>query len=285
MADALYWNSTRTPITAWTLQSGDPVNVVRSEEISPGYDWGARLFAQWNFPCSRGFIRGGYQYVRTLDKSNQRGGNIAVPWANFGAGAAINAADASLKLLYQRAELVGGFTMWQGWCSRFYAYGGGLWFQLSQKVKSDVHGRINNLDATSDFNEKTQAQGVGGIAGFGGEYNVTQGLFVVAKVGAIAAAAERTLKQTIRAPTTLIQNGRLNATYPSRWGLLPGLEAQLAIRYTLGACGLYLSGELGWEIQHYFNAFRTSQGSATAGQTTFVDCGFSGPYAGLKLRF
>lgn len=213
------------------------------------------------------------------------GGNVVVPWGTLGTDSAINAADASLKLLYQRAEIVGGFTMWQGWCSRFYAYGGGLWFSFDQKLKSDVHGRNSTGDATSDFSEKTHAQGIGGIAGFGGEYNITQGLFAVAKMGAIAAAAERTLKQAVRAPTTVIQNGRLNATYPSRWGLLPGLEAQLALRYTAGFCGLYLSGELGWEIQHYFNAFRTTQGSPAAGQTTFVDCGFSGPYAGLKLRF
>jgi Legionella pneumophila major outer membrane protein precursor len=284
-ADALYWKSTRDPIQVWSQQAGTPTNFFRTYELNPGYNWGARVHGQWNLPCDNWFVRGGYLYLQTLDHSRIRGLNVTAPWGGLSTDSAVNAADASLTLYYQRAELLAGYNFHKGRCARAYTYGGGFWVDLLQKFKSDVHGTLQAESVNARLIQKTRAQGVGAIIGFGGEYNVTQGLYLLGRFGGMALAAERDLKSTTRGPAAVQENGRLEALYPSNWGLFPGFEASVAVRYTAGFCGLWISGELGWEIQHYFNAFRTVVGSPAGAQTTFIDCGFAGPYAGLRLKF
>lgn len=269
--------------------------------VDPGFDWGLRIYASF---CSATLDWTHYSVrdtnptiITPVASPNPLSSPITfifyprapdTPTGSNTARAIVERASATIKNEYDRVNLRWHHCL-QSYCSMdLYAYAGVRWFRIRQSQKMegsrsaipvplDQPAAFFSFSQSAEFNAGAIELGAGGIYCLGCNFDI------VGHVGALAALGHRKLNgQTISTLefTTARLLDRSNTHFAS------GIEVQLALRYTQECGCMKLTGELGYELNYYFNPIEIFQLSPTYDLNFHnIDVGYSGPYISLKLCF
>ncbi len=286
-ADFLYWRSTRPAVDVWSITTGTPVSATRTVALDPGYDPGGRVWGALYTSDRCSFLKGAYTFFRSrhaMHLSNQ-GGLLAVtfiPPINLNAGVVSRAASRR-TFYYQAADLVIGHYCCKRQTSSIYVFGGGRWVDIWEKQRTDLTATANVTNAFS--RAKYDLDGGGIQLGLGGSYCFTQGVFLEGHIAGLGIIGQRRSNLTIKQAPAGDQVIPLRFTFEPHWGVVPGLDVNVTLRYMVVYCGLELSAHIGYEVHQYFNAIQRVLLQPAGPQRVSADSGFAGPFAGVNLRF
>lgn len=191
---------------------------------------------------------------------------------------------------YDTAFLRAGRNLYCGCNSRFFAYGGVRWIETELRRNY----RIQTTTLPVKYTERTSFDGGGIELGVGGEYGLGCGFNIVAQFGPILLLGNR--NDTMALFESSVVAFDTSTKYPGRdfTKCVPGMDVRTGINYAYDwsgcGCSLRLVGELGWEVDYYWNmwglrsevANDENLSQAAAVPTNFGTNGF---YASLAVRF
>lgn len=293
-AELLYWRPCKCEWT-WAFKQFIPAAGERTQNyqvIKNRPDFGFCLYGTYNSESGCSFTTLSWTHLRATNSNRVGPVDPATGTTIFiiPLDGTYSEATASEKQEYDRVVLQVGRFLYRNWCANFYAYAGIEFIDVDQKHAIEALD-INTL---SEYQEKSEFYAFGFDLGIGGEYALGCGFNVSARTGGIAAVGRRKHRANSSFPITgrrsrdaALQQVPITAkfNYPSSIAFVPGVEAGVGLSYLLSCGRTEFEIEIGYAIEHYFNALDVSSagGDASEFDSSCEDIGFAGPY--LKVQF
>lgn len=244
-------------------------------------DWGFRVFAAYLSRCS--FTGFSYQWF-----DSKSAASLAAP-AVTRFGQVANVTKASLRLQYQNVDVRMGKFLHRSCGCDFYVFGNARWVDL--QYRRTVQGIVNTgqlAGQVQTVNQKSTLQGGALGVGAGAEFDVWCDVGLFGEANILGIIAERSTKDaTFTNVTPAGVAATVPFTYASDTCINPELNFRLGLNYTY-TCGCWsFVGEVGYEVDYFWNAFAFNQFTGPA-ITQFRQCedvGFSGLFFGGKVLF
>lgn len=256
-ARALYWK-TCVPAFPFVIQN-DQVKTIRPE-YKLGFQIGARLLS----PNWLTVAEGDYTQIDNRTKRTATGDIIPT-----GTGKT----NAEFLIRYKTGNLVGGRYIYQLQDFGLYTYVGGRYSNIIEETRN--FGRVQRI----------QFEGGGPEFGVGGRSGSLCGFQAVGKFSLFGIIGKRTEKVTV--DKNLRNKTRSNTI------CVPGILFRMSVTYTHRARqGWEFVGEIGYEIDHYFQAIEKNDVLTVPAKadpvflfTSKHNVTFCGPFAGLRVRY
>jgi Legionella pneumophila major outer membrane protein precursor len=245
--------------------------------LRPDYDWGVRGTARYFSPsgCTSAEFSG--LWIRSTDSVSKPFDNAAIAFSIFSTE---DGAEARLRIEYWNLDLRLTQFLVRDPRYNIYALGGARFASHTFKEAAvGVFGAA--LDPTGGIVE-SRFDGAGPEVGIGGDVCIWQGFSLISHSNICAIVGERRTRGLTVAPEQKLRFDRATV-------ISPCLNIRVAVRYCLSWSCFQVSGEVGCELDHYWNALNVIpalNGGANLGQQRLErDIGWAGPYAGLMVGF
>jgi Legionella pneumophila major outer membrane protein precursor len=257
-----------------TTEGDQPVSTVKCE-----LDWGFRVFGQYLSRCS--FTGISYQWYESKASDSTTAELLVNRHAFVG-----RQAIANLSLRYQNVDVRMGKFLHRTCGHAFYLFGNARWVDLQDKrllrtigLESDV------VDVTQTAKLQGGALGVGA----GAECNLWCDLGLFGEANILGVIADRSTSASLVTTTSAGQATVIDFQFGSDTCVNPEVNFRLGLDYSY-TCGCWtFVGELGYELDYFWNAVSISQGDVTVGTPSlFRGCenvGFSGLFFGGRVLF
>ncbi len=264
--DLLYWFALKQPyeFTSFAITGGQ-----QQLSAKPSHSFGLRVTGHWE-RC-KWFADFGGLYLNTSDTiQHNADGNIALM-----AGQAVTQfmrVRALVRNTYWNVDARGGYQLH----SCFYAYGN-LRF-VDMELTENTLGAGTLLNAPVKFRQKASFEGIGFGVGIGSRFPLLTCGYLKAEMGFFGYIGER--KHRLEAATIV--------RTPNHTCAIPASDLKLAIGFVTPWCDYEINGEVGYDVQYFWDALpyqRLSPGIATNSSVTCINQGFAGPYARLGVKF
>jgi len=275
--DALYWKSCQCPFDYGELRSNvlSPTPVTESQmlRVKPGYEWGFRVWIGAERDCTFATLDWTYYSDTDLSIANAGDNNLVVVPNLANATRAV----ARMKTRYNKINLRLGYYFHRGCDIDFYTFAGLRYLDLDS-LRNVVVQAVSDEDSLKQI---YQWDGFGVEVGLGTDYHIGCGFHLAGYIAGIGALGHQ--------KTRADMEGQGAGGTPSRWRYptyvqcLPGVEFRLGFNYTY-VCGCWqLKGEIGYQLDYYFDMFSIKDGDSDFSRC--IDVGFAGPFIGLSLQF
>ncbi len=269
---------------ATTTQSGqgDPVATINCQ-----FGWGVRVFAHYLSDCK--FANASYQWFGNTEKRSIDGlGTVR----NLSGILAVRA-QATVRTEYQNADFRFGQYLYRASGCNLYVFGNARWIDL---LRSRYTRAITAAPLVFNANDKSTLEG--GAIGIGGgaEFNLWCNVGLFGDLNVLGVIAQRSTRKVF-APTdgTTNLSNRTQVSYASDTCINPEIDFKIGVNYTYTCDCISLVGELGYEVDYFWNAFAFPKGSIAGGQgnparftnrfRSCQDVGFSGLFFGGRILF
>ena len=312
--DGLYWKAMQCPfhyaseITMFE-SSGTPARSAKNTyEIKADYDWGFRLHADYGINCSLFGIS--YLYYRTSERASREpersGGtppNRLVPTnLPLNGTTVFDIVKGTMRLEYQNADFRYGQFLHRSCDCNVYAFGNVRWVDLQRE------DTIEALEGTNQwrFEREAEFKGVALGVGLGGRFHICNGFYAYGEINTMGVIGNtKTPKYVMFDGSALNGDGaELTTNFSSPTCVIPALDFRLALNYTFCCDCVDAIIEVGYEVNHYWNALAFPNDAiyrnvniadiATDGDAQLLDLndtrgchdiGFAGPYFGVTIQF
>ncbi len=271
-AELLYWRPCSPSYEYGTIVHSD--SDVESLAIQPDYEAGFRIFgATYTWDCCHIFSID-WTRLYTSDAVKKSAGTLFVfPNETDLTDATVRA---RLKYRYNKVNVRAGRYIASYCDSKAYVFGGIRYVNI-ERFQEAKAGSVQSFQS-SKFDGAAFEVGFGMVAEEGCGFAITGHFAGLMGIG------ERRLTQKVNT---------IRYRHPSHTACIPGLEARLGVRYRYECSCFWINAEIGYEIDHYFdalalvtdgNAIRNTTNPAI-GATSNIGVGFSGPYLQISVRF
>ena len=263
--------------TQSTVPTGENFSVAT---VKCELDWGFRVFGRYLSDCS--FFGLSYQWYQSKSARGVTGLDAVRNLANLTAARA----EASLRFEYQNVDVSVGKYLHRSCGCNFYVFGNARWVDLSYNRHTrgiDVAGIVLNA------NEKSTLEGGALGVGVGTEIDLWCDIGLFGSANLLGVIAERSTRRVFApaggaAAPANVQTIR----YGSDTCINPEVDFRIGLNYTY-QCGCWgFVGEIGYEVDYFWNAFSFPQGNVTTPTERFRVCedvGFSGLFFGGRILF
>jgi Legionella pneumophila major outer membrane protein precursor len=260
-------------------------NTYRTATTHCELDWGFRVFGRMVKDCN--FIGVSYQWFESRAKDS----SVGLGTVRNLSGIVANKAEAALRLEYQNLDVRLGKYIHRVCGCDFYLFGNARWVDL----RYNRHTRGVTIEGlVFNGNEKSTLEGGAIGVGGGAEYDMWCDVGLFGDLNLLGVVAQRSTNNVF-APTnnTGANNTSTKVAYASDTCINPEIDFRIGINYTY-TCGCWsFVGELGYELDYFWNAFafpRGDIGGTLASRLTnrFRECedvGFSGLFFGGRFLF
>jgi Legionella pneumophila major outer membrane protein precursor len=276
--DALYMKPDNSDFPWVKSPLPDPEDAMLTSLV-PDYHWGFRLGANYATATGCSFMDISGLYVWGSDHVEKRGPEL-IP--NVLVGGAVDHVRARFHVDYWNIDLKFGRYFWQGCGLGFYAFVGARYANMEEKpwqVSSiETTAAITTLDIRYKFD------GAGPQTGVGAEYCIFRNLNLVGQVSTMGLIGAR----RTHVGTQNVEGERGRYCFDRATIISPAVDIRLALNYSLEMCCMIWEAELGWELDHYWNAasrFNLFSSADSVFQREVGDVGFSGPYLSFRVGF
>lgn len=265
------------------------------EKVEPGYDWGWGVNVGYLFPQTGNDIEVKYWQLDTKDTASYTTGSEQSVAAHFFEFIEFNAGKATAELDTQQVDAVVGQWINVGCRLRLHPQTGIQYTNIDEELNGTYqdprgNGNITQAKNTSDYD------GVGPELGFDGSYYLGAGFGLVGHFNSALLIGD--LDPSLSAHEFFGGASPITVHYSPLGGsethVVPNLDGKLGADYTFlfnNASESSLTFEIGYEVNHYFNAidtisadaFNTNIGSNIIRHQT-SDLSIDGPYASLTLQ-
>ena len=261
---------------------GGPVATVRCQ-----LDWGFRVYARTLVECNLASIS--YQWFGNKEKRRVEG--LETVRNLFGIPA--ERAIATVRIEYQNADFRFGQFLHRTPRCDFYLFGNARWIDL---LLSHNTRAITATPLGFSANEKARLEG--GAIGMGGgaEFAIGCNFGLFGDLNLLGVIAKRSTWR-VYGPNSAVTtvNNDTEVRYDSEICMNPEVDAKIGINYTYDCDCISFVGELGYEIDYFWNPFAFPRGSIAGGTgnpdrfvnrfRTCEDAGFSGLFFGAHIFF
>jgi Legionella pneumophila major outer membrane protein precursor len=277
--EALYWKPDNGGFD-YLLTPADEGRLLNASvhTLRPDYDWGVRGTGRYFSPSGCTALEFSGLWIRSTDSVNKprTNGFIAFSRDESDSGAA-----ARLRIEYWNLDLRLTQFLVRDPRYNIYALGGARFASHSFKEASAglFDPQTNGLVPVGGAIE-SRFDGAGPEVGIGGDVCIWQGFSLISHSSIYAIVGERRTRGATIRPEQALKFDRATV-------ISPCLNIRVAIRYCLSWSCFQLSGEMGYELDHYWNALNVvpSLNGANNQQRLERDIGWAGPYAGLMVGF
>lgn len=247
-------------------------------------DWGFRVFGKYMSDCS--FFGLSYQWFESKSNKTAEGLNFV---RNMPADFTAQRAEAALRFEYQNLDISVGKYLHRSCGCNFFVFGNARWIDLSfsRAVRGiDANGLVLNS------HEKSTLEGGALGVGLGTEMDLWCDIGLFGSANLLGVIAERSTRQvfapTGTGATTQSPLGVANIKYASDTCINPEANFRIGLNYNY-QCGCWnFVGEIGYEVDYFWNAFSFPRGNPNAAVERFRTCedvGFSGLFFGGRFLF
>ena len=277
-AHALVFNPTVCEFDFATTQNANNRDAVSTVKCQ--LDWGFRVFGAYLSRCS--FIGVSYQWYESKVADSLTGTQLVSRQNDT-----VNRVKANLRLEYQNVDVRWGKFLHRTCGCAFYLYGNARWVDL--KYRRTVQG-ATTAGFVRTFTQRSKLQGGAVGVGAGADFDLWCDIGIFGDLNLLGVIAERSTRDT---QTLIASAGATPATVQFRYGsdtcINPELDFRLGLNYTY-TCGCWtFVGEVGYELDYFWEAFAFSNFNAQTGPfSTFRTCedvGFSGLFFGGRVLF
>lgn len=241
-------------------------------------DWGIRVLGNYEQQCW--FAGASYQYFDARVKKGNDNPNLV---SRVGTG---DATRVKLEVNYQYAEVRLGKYIHQRRGCQFYLFGNTRWVDLWSRRQVST-AAINGV--TLSFNEKSELHGGALGIGAGSTSNICGPLNLFGEVNMLGVIGQRSAVDNEFMDASTQRTAAIDVSYSSDVCVVPELNFRLGLNYTYNCRGSVLVGEIGYELDHFWNSFAFNDYAIGQSPTTqFRKCeniGFSGLFFGGKILF
>jgi Legionella pneumophila major outer membrane protein precursor len=243
-------------------------------------DWGFRIFGRFLSDCT--FLNVSYQWFQSKAKNTVDDFQVI---RDLPAVTAVRG-DASTSFEYQNVDVSLGKYLHRGRRCNFFLFGNARWVDLSYQRHTRA---INEQGLVFNANEKSKLEGGALGVGAGAEYDLWCDIGLFGSANVLGVIAERSTPNVF-APSDDTQdpNSIVRSKYSSDTCINPEVNFRIGLDYSY-TCGCWtLVGELGYELDYFWNAFSFPKGAITNATDRFRQCedvGFSGLFFGGRLLF
>ena len=282
-AHALYW----TPVTCqYTyVVNNPPANTGQAaagsaSALKCSADWGFRVFGRYLCDCT--FLGLSYQWFDSKVADSRTGENL-VARTGIQADGRVTARQ---TIEYQNVDFRWGKYLHRACGCNFYVFGNARWIDIT--YRRSIRQQVLNTDNINLFREKSKLEGGALGVGVGAEFDLWCDIGLFGEANVLGVIAERSTRNVgLFVPT----GENRTISYPSDTCINPELAFKLGLNYTY-TCGCWtFVGEIGYELDYFWDAFafpRTFDTSPFTGSDWVLDCqdvGFSGLFFGAKVLF
>ncbi len=260
-AEALYWKPCNSSYFYGSIGESDVVQ--RELTLTPDYDWGFRIYGEVNNSCYFANLEWAY-YRGTTSAENRRGDPFSAALIQ----------GASQQTRYNKVSLKGGLAI----CRNISVYFGGRWFEITLRQSSRLTASV---PVVVDGRQSTTNISAGGVeAGIRAYTDIWCGFGLEMRLGVIGAVGQQ--DHTL---TELLNQSIQRKDLHSQTLCLSALEvrAALSYRYECGRC--WIQGEIGYEMDYYFDALLQDLFLNEAPEVIPANFGIGGPFVGLRVGF
>ncbi len=245
-------------------------------------DWGFRVFGTYLSKCS--FTGLSYQWFQSTAADSVTGVQLVSRQGNQ-----VNRTQAKIRLEYQNVDFRMGKFLHRACGCAFYVFGNVRWVDLEYKRAVRDHLTTTGMSGDIEINsQKSKLQGGALGIGTGADFDLWCDVGIFGEANILGVIAERS---TTDMQTQTLTTG-ITTNIPSRYGsntcINPELDFRLGLNYTY-TCGCWtVVGEIGYELDYFWNAFAVNNVDSTGPTSLFRKCedvGFSGLFFGGRLLF
>jgi hypothetical protein len=267
----------------------DPVVSRNVKSLKPDYEWAFRVEGAYYSCDGCDFFSLGWTHFdsRVLQKVfPPKNGQLTALFVPDETTPVLNVL-ARVRSRYDKIDFRAGRRVSCACRSAVYVYGGLRYIGIRENddicALMNIDGQKQRASIVSRF------EGLGLELGLSGQHDIGCHFSFVAQLGVVAALGDKRITTTLKNPfSTTVANAR--TTYPARTTCIPGIDWKLGLSYYYDFCCVRFIGELGYQMDYYFNAlYMPRPAAATALQSAIVDWNvnraFAGPYFALRAQF
>lgn len=241
-------------------------------------DWGFRVFGTYLSKCS--FTGLSYQWYQSTAADS-----VSAAQLISRQGDRVNRAKAKVRLEYQNVDFRMGKFLHRACGCAFYVFGNARWVDL--EYKRVVRGEFTNGNSNTNT-QKNKLQGGALGVGAGADFDLWCDIGIFGEANILGVIAERSTADTQRDITTANGTQSVPIRYGSDTCINPELDFRLGLNYTY-TCGCWtVVGEIGYELDYFWNAFAIDDVDNVGPSSLFRKCedvGFSGLFFGGRVLF
>lgn len=285
-AEALWWKPCLCPFEYGNLTPDDNARPRNFDvlKVKPNADWGFRVWVAADRDCYFTSLDWTYLKVANTDSVGPVEAPAELITYFSGGDNPQQKAVARMHTRYNKVRWKVAYYLHRSCDLSFHTFAG------IRYVKIEHENRLNATpsdpaEPSQSFVERAKWQGPAVEIGFGGGYHIGCGLYLKGHIAAIGGVGQQRLS-----PMTLFEGASERHDFDTYTSCIPALEFKVGISYTY-VCGCFeLTGEVGYEIDHYYGALaffnaHNNFGASGSYNLKSVDIGFAGPYIGLGVTF
>jgi len=281
-ADTLYWKSCDLPFRYGEAEA--PAGITphtKFQDLAPDYSWGVRVYGGITDKNSCNSLNLSWTYFRSTDSETvtpEPGFTLIQDGYGLGLSSPVSSLSARERIRYNKVSLNIGRRFCSSKCSYLYVYVGGRWVDINKAFSSRGVTVAASDILTIDIRSKFCGGGI--EAGLRAYSDLGCGFGVSAELGSAAVVGGRHLTYN-----GFFSSNDFDNFFFSKTQCIIAAEIRVGVNYTY-ECGCWrLTGELGYENHHYFNALYWQQPESFRANTLLSDFGVGGVYFSLALGF
>ncbi len=234
-------------------------------------DWGFRIFGRYLSDCS--FAHLSYQWYES-NVTNSAG----APFNTFRGGFVAERGRAELHLEYQNVDVQVGTYLHRATDCRFFFFGNVRWVDLHYRRTVSPQ---NQMGIVQRLNEKSDFSGIALGVGAGTELDLPCSFGIFGEANLLGVFGQRSSTDVL----TTNAETRTPVKYKSEDCISPEMAWRFGLSYTCGWDCVELKGEIGYELDYFWNAIAFPEEQP---ENRFRHCeniGFSGLFFGLRFTF